>query len=549
MANPEQTSVEFSGPEWGGLQALRQQIDVNEQQTLLMRLLASAPVAIVMVNGQGQILYANQRLCQMFGYSADELQGQMIELLIPERFRHAHVQHRSNFRRSPHTRPMGSGIELAGRHKDGSDFPIEAGLSYLQVGDELLVMGSISDITRRKQIEEELEHRVEERTREIERRRRVADGLRDILTALNSNQGQDEILNYIAAQACHLLAADASAICRGGEEPNSLFVQASYGLSRPAPHEEHAASGPGGLDVVSSEDQMQLSLRESDKGNVATVDPVDVDPVDTDYQAVLTVPLSLQDEAYGSLMLYYNEPRHFTGEEIELAKTVGDHTALAIANQRLRSQVERTAVAAERSRIARDLHDSVTQTLFSASLIAEVVPKLWRRNPEEAERRLDELRQLTRGALAEMRTLLLELRPATLMEVDLKELLRQLTEAITGRARMPIHLTVDAYTPLPPEVKVGIYHITQEALNNVAKHARATHASVHLQQVDGQTLLTIEDDGRGFIIEKVTPEHLGLSIMHERAAAIGAALDLHSRLGHGTTVTVRWPDKPQAGGR
>src|SRR5690606_10269796 len=104
--------------------------------------------------------------------------------------------------------------------------------------------------------------------------------------------------------------------------------------------------------------------------------------------------------------------------------------AIAIENSRLRSSAEQAAVAAERSRIARELHDAVTQTLFAASLIAEVVPNLWERNPNEGRRRLAELRQLTRGALAEMRTLLLELRPSTLAEVELSDLVRQLGEAL-----------------------------------------------------------------------------------------------------------------------
>jgi signal transduction histidine kinase len=269
--------------------------------------------------------------------------------------------------------------------------------------------------------------------------------------------------------------------------------------------------------------------------------PTQDDPIDTVYQAALTVPLMIKEETYGSLMLYYREPRRFSAEEIELANTVGDQTALAIENARLRTQVERTAVAAERSRIARDLHDSVTQTLFSASIIAEVLPRLWQRNMDEATRRLEELRQLTRGALAEMRTLLLELRPATLIEVDLSELLRQLAEAITGRARVPIDLVIDADTPLPPDVKVAFYHIAQEALNNVAKHARATHVTLTLNAQGERAVLSVHDDGQGFIIEKVTPEHLGLSIMQERAEAIGAQLHIHSRVNRGTVVTIEWP--------
>ena len=198
------------------------------------------------------------------------------------------------------------------------------------------------------------------------------------------------------------------------------------------------------------------------------------------YCAQLAVPLRIKDEIYGGLMLYYVEPRKFSDEEIELAVMFGDQAVLAIENAGLRAQAERTAVAAERNRIARDLHDSVTQTLFSATLIAEVLPKLVERNGNEGMRRLEELRQLTRGALAEMRTLLLELRPATLIEVSIEELLRQLTEAARGRARIPIELQVQVTAPLPPDVKVAFYYIAQEALNNVAKHARAGSAYVNL---------------------------------------------------------------------
>jgi signal transduction histidine kinase len=170
-----------------------------------------------------------------------------------------------------------------------------------------------------------------------------------------------------------------------------------------------------------------------------------------------------------------------------------------------------------------------------------VLPRLWQRNRDEAERRLEELRQLTRGALAEMRTLLLELRPATLIEVELPELLRQLAEAIRGRARVPITLEVEGDELLPPEVKIAFYHIAQEALNNVAKHARATRAALRLVRGRDRAQLTVRDNGRGFILDKVTPEHLGLSIMHERAEAIGAQLVVESQIDRGTEVTILWP--------
>jgi PAS domain S-box-containing protein len=218
-----------------------------------------------------------------------------------------------------------------------------------------------------------------------------------------------------------------------------------------------------------------------------------------------------------------------------------DRTEERRAEEALRRQSQEAAVAAERNRLARDLHDAVTQTLFSASLIAEVLPRIWERSPTEGRRRLEELRQLTRGALAEMRTLLLELRPTALVEAKLGDLLRQLGEATTGRARVPVTVEVDGQRLLPPEVQVALYRIAQEALNNVAKHARASHVTVRLSCQERQVSLCIVDDGVGFDESAIT-RHLGMGIMRERAETIGAQLGVSGAPGKGASVAVCWSD-------
>jgi len=239
----------------------------------------------------------------------------------------------------------------------------------------------------------------------------------------------------------------------------------------------------------------------------------------------------------------------------ELGELVRTRTAeLSEANLRLRAEIgERekvedrlaqraveAAVEEERNRLARDLHDAVTQTLFSASLIAEVLPRLWRKDRTEGQRRLDELRELTRGALAEMRTLLLELRPAALIEAELGELLNQLAESITGRARIPVTLRQAGQCDLPSGVKIALYRIAQEALNNVAKHAPTSQAEIHLHCQPNQVVLSIVDDGPGFDPVNLPPESLGLGIMKERAEVIGAELKINNQAGQGTVVEVIW---------
>ncbi len=203
-----------------------------------------------------------------------------------------------------------------------------------------------------------------------------------------------------------------------------------------------------------------------------------------------------------------------------------------------------TAAAEERNRLARDLHDAVSQTLFSASLIAEVLPRLWERNPEEGRRRLEEVRQLTRGALAEMRTLLLELRPAALVEAELPHLLRQLGESISGRTRVPVTMSIEGDYSFSPEVKVALYRIAQEALNNVAKHANAREAKVSLSYESDKVTLKIIDDGKGFDMTSLPSDSLGLGIMRERASDIGALLSMQSKLGQGTEIVVIWDRIP-----
>jgi signal transduction histidine kinase len=148
--------------------------------------------------------------------------------------------------------------------------------------------------------------------------------------------------------------------------------------------------------------------------------------------------------------------------------------------------------------------------------------------------------------MAEMRTLLLELRPAALVEASLEGLLRQLGEAVTGRTGLPVALSVEGDCVLPDDAHVALYRIAQEALNNVVKHARANHVSVGLRRLtsgegDGERIeLTVADDGVGFASSDVEPGELGLGIMHERASSIGALLEIESSLGRGTTVSVVW---------
>jgi signal transduction histidine kinase/putative methionine-R-sulfoxide reductase with GAF domain len=364
----------------------------------------------------------------------------------------------------------------------------------------------------------------QQRLAEIERRREVAEALRDLLAVVNSGRSLDAILDHVVVQASHLLGSAASAIFLPAE-PGFLRVHASRGLDAEyAARRVTVGAPPSGLAFRS---QHAVALTDSETGP---------------YKAVLAVPLAVKSETYGTLTLYYADRRTFDDEEIALASTFADQAALAIENARLSERAQEAATLEERQRLARELHDAVTQTLFSASLIAEVAPRLWQRNPDEALRRLDELRMLTRGALAEMRALLLELRPGALVETPIGQLLRQLTDSTSTRARLVTELRVDCERSLPPDVHVATYRIAQEALSNVVKHAQASHVTIEMA-ADGEGLaLSVIDDGRGFDPARVPAGHFGVSIMRERAEAIGAQLAIGPFESGGTRVALQWRD-------
>lgn len=226
-----------------------------------------------------------------------------------------------------------------------------------------------------------------------------------------------------------------------------------------------------------------------------------------------------------------------------------DYFGLVAADLTEQKKHTRAIVAAEKSarelleerhKLAHDLHDAVNQTLFSASLIAEVLPRMWELDQAEARRSLNDLSRLTRGALAEMRGLLAELQPSSLTDTDLGDLLRQLGNALSGRTNIPVAVTITGRFILPPEVQMTFYRVCQEALLNVARHAKASQVEINLQQTGDVIELCIRDNGQGFDPEKNFSEHYGLNMMKVRAKAVGARLSIARQPLHGMELTLRW---------
>ncbi|MEJ2734766.1 MAG: GAF domain-containing protein [Anaerolineae bacterium] len=262
--------------------------------------------------------------------------------------------------------------------------------------------------------------------------------------------------------------------------------------------------------------------------------------------ATLATPLEVGGRLVGVFTTVSTDPdRQFTQADLHLLNLFAQQAAIAIENARLYEQAQQLAVVEERQRLARDLHDSVTQALYGMTLYSEAAAEeLSLKNTEIVGKYLGELQHTAQEALAEMRLLIYELRPSILEEEGLVAALQARLLAVEGRAGLRTEFTVEAKDRLRPTVEEGLYRIAREALNNILKHAQASTITLHLRHApqEGAVTLEIMDDGIGLDPETIwTKGGLGLSAMEERATALGGQLTVENAPQGGTRVLVEVP--------
>lgn len=255
--------------------------------------------------------------------------------------------------------------------------------------------------------------------------------------------------------------------------------------------------------------------------------------------AQVVVPLIKGGRLAAGISVHQSEPRAWTPDEVTLIEETAERTWAAVAHARQVQQAQELAVLRDRHQLARDLHDAVTQTLFSASILSSSIVQMWDKNQEKIPRLLTDLNTQVRGALAEMRTLLLELRPDSVEKFAFTRLLQQLIEAVQSRKYLEINLEFDGEATLPPDVHVVVYRIVQEALNNITKHSEATTTTITGRGGDGFVDIVVQDNGVGFNAAELS-SGLGMQIMRERAKEVNARLEIDSTPGQGTRVHVSW---------
>jgi PAS domain S-box-containing protein len=416
-------------------------------------------------------------------------------------------------------------------------------------GQIIGILGTFDDVTDQRHAEDELQktldeldERVQQRTmdlmrvneslrREVEDRVRLqaqerqqrayAEALRDTAAAMATTFDLGEVQDHVLVGVQRLVSHDLTAI---------LLVDADGELELSKRHVVF------GYEIPESAEPPDLHSLSIVRRLAAAPGPAIIDQPDSALgpaASVLGSRMRVGDQLVGYLLVESSTTGFYSERHGDRLRAIADQAGPPILNSQLATRVSELAAAEERQRLARELHDAVNQTLWTAALTAESM--LQDLDTEsELHQRVERLRLLTRGALAEMRSLLLELRPSELAQVGLAEIIEQLITGLECRRALDVTIDLDD-VDLEPDTHLAFYRIAQEALGNIAQHSQATALTVELS-AGPPVRMVISDDGAGFDPDETPAGHLGLTIMRERADGVGAELEVATAAGEGTTI-------------
>jgi PAS domain S-box-containing protein len=494
------------------------------------QLIEAGPDAQVGVDQEGEIVLVNAQAERLFGYDRQELIGQPVELLIPDESHEQGPGYVRDFFCNPRARPVNVTLGMSGRHWLGHEFPCEISLSALETGSGTIGLAAIRDVTERTRSDEELR-----------RAFRRLEATTEIARAIGGETELDTVLDTIVERGRALVEAKGLVVML--VEGEGLVVAASAG---------NVESGMRGMrvplagltaTVVKTLRPRRVDELQSLGGALTPASRGDAAPT-----AAILVPLEFRGSALGLVAAFDRRDGPSFSEEDErllLAFAASAATAVATARDVAQDRLRRTIEAAEqeRKRWARELHDETLQGLGAlrvslASALRGADEKSLR---EVVATAVDELAEEIRS----LRSLISELRPAALDELGLGAALEALSERSASVVGLEMDTDVRIGTPeeggrLAPELESTIYRLVQEALSNVAKHARAERVSLSVRETDGYVDVAITDDGVGFDPD-APGAGFGLLGMRERVAMAGGTIDVRSAPGQGATIEARLP--------
>ncbi len=511
---------------------------LREREEQYRSIFESTTDAICIVEFGGPLVEANPAAFAMHGYTYEEFMSlDPIELIAEE------DRHLFSLSTAARNRIERQHARVKAVRKDGSRFHIDIHGSTILFRGKKHLLVVIRDITEQVEAYEMLEQRVAERTRELST-------LLDLSYTVSSTLEIKPLLELIVGglkdvadyDGASLLLRDGDYLTffdRQGPGDQAGLSQVRIPINRYPPFWDRFMAGEAVIiEDVQSADPFAVGWRLS-------VGPL----AHTTFKYVhgwMGVPLLLKGKILGLSTLASAENGHFTERHATLALAAGRQAAVAVENARLYDQGRQWAATEERARLARELHDSVTQALFSMTLHARTTHMHLEREGIDPQsplaRSVRQLSDLTQGALAEMRALLFELRPGALRDEGLVAALHKQAAALTAREELKVDVQAPAgRIALDETVEEQLYRLSQEALHNVVKHAQATHVQLCLSVQDHLVTLEVTDNGIGFDLGVRHPGHMGLTTMAERASSLRGDLELRSAPGAGTAVRVTVP--------
>jgi PAS domain S-box-containing protein len=487
------------------------------------QILDNLPDPVVIYDALGVIQYVNNAFEKRFGWLRDEVVGTTADF-VPRGLRSGLTGvHMILSRRDSYITP-----DTQRETKMGEIVDVQINTSFLLDAQKNHI-GSIiimRDITERKRVERsEQEHRT------------FIEALMDVTTALTSTLSYQEVLDLILMNVGRVVPHDLALV----DIVDSNGIALTVGCKDYTGEQlEDRVTG-----ITTHVKNLDYLYQMAQTGEYIIVSDFDQKNPPSELAAVtglrsyIGAPIFNENELIGFVSLQARPNNFFKPSEGIKLQIFAKQAAIAMMNAKRYEQARELAALNERQRLARELHDAVSQTLFSANVTAETI-LLSEEIPEDLTAPLTRLSQLTRGALAEMRTLLLELRPESLVNADLTELLQHLLYTVSGRKNLNVQLVNEFNGRLPPDIQMACYRIAQETINNIAKHARATQIKVELAGDSERILLSIDDDGVGFNLDEEFGGHFGLQNIRERALEIGADVTIKSELGQGTQVELFW---------
>lgn len=462
---------------------------IPELQDELFRVIVEdAPDGILLVDLAGRIVFANRQVTELFGYAPEELHGQRVEILIPENKRAMHIIHREIYQEHPETRPMGSGLDLTGRRRGGSTFPVEISLSLLSTGEGDLAVAVVRDVSRQRRGEEALR-------RSEERHRLLTEHAQDVIFRyrLLPTPG----FEYVSAAMTRLLGYRVEEFY----VDDQLIFRVVHPEDRPLLERAFTADGP-----------RTFALRLRHRDGAPRWFEQSMSPV-VDAQGV-TVALE------------------------GIARDVTDRRVADEERGRLLSEVERQM---ERERIAGDLHDETIQSIYAVGLglhAALADPSVTK------EAALEHTIEDLNSVIVELRTYMQGL-SGQVAGGGLEPLAIRVETLVRGSGPPRWELTVAPDLALEPAFERHVYLLTKELISNVQRHAHADTASLTIARVgvgsEGRLLIRITDDGVGFERDGVPPSSFGFRSMEQRVALLDGSMAVESRPGAGTTIEISLP--------